>query len=130
ALSIRSRATDDSLNTGLASAPVVLTVTAAGCPCSLWNDAVTPANPAANDNNPINVGTRFTSDVDGTITALRFYKGAANTGVHTGHLYQADGTLLATQTFTNETASGWQQVALDTPVPILAHGQYVVSYYS
>ena len=28
--------------------------------------------------------------------AFRFYKGAANTGAHTGHLWSADGTLLAT----------------------------------
>jgi hypothetical protein len=55
---------------------------------------------------------------------------AANTGVHTGHLYQADGTLLATQTFTNESGSGWQQVTLDTPVAINPGIDYVVSYYS
>ena len=131
ALSIRSRATDDSLNTGVVSAPVSLTVTDGSCPCSLWNDTTLPTTAAVSDPpHQIEIGTRFKSDVDGTISALRFYKGAANTGVHTGHLWKADGTLLATQTFTSETASGWQQVALDTPVAITAGTQYVVSYFS
>ena len=49
---------------------------------------------------------RFTSDIDGTITALRFYKGAANTGTHVGHLWTANGTLLATATFTGEIGVG------------------------
>ena len=45
----------------------------------------------------------------GTITAIRFYKGPANTGPHVGHLWTNTGALLATITFSGETASGWQQ---------------------
>jgi hypothetical protein len=36
--------------------------------------------------------------------------------------------LLAQATFTDETASGWQTVALTQPVEIEANTQYVVSY--
>ena len=36
----------------------------------------------------------------------------------------------ARQTFTSETASGWQEAALSTPVPITAGTQYIVSNFS
>ena len=45
-------------------------------------------------------------------------------------LWSATGTLLATATFTNETASGWQQVNLSNPVMITAGTTYVVSYHT
>ena len=41
---------------------------------------------------------------------------------------ERQGTLLATATFTNETASGWQQVNLSSPVVVTAGTTYVVSY--
>ena len=47
-----------------------------------------------------------------------------------GNLWSGTGTLLATATFTNETASGWQQVTLPTPVPITANTTYVASYHT
>ena len=40
------------------------------------------------------------------------------------------GRLLATATFTNETASGWQQVNFATPVAITAGTTYVASYHT
>ena len=44
-----------------------------------------------------------------------------------GHVWNAGGKLLATVTFTNESASGWQQQALPTPVALPANTDYVVS---
>ena len=82
------------------------------------------------DNQPIEVGVKFRSEVAGWIKGIRFYKGAANTGTHVGHLWTADGTPLANATFTAETASGWQQVDFGTPVPIAADTTYIASYYS
>jgi hypothetical protein len=38
--------------------------------------------------------------------------------------------LLATATFTNETASGWQQVSFSNPVAITAGTTYVASYHT
>ena len=38
----------------------------------------------------------------GTITGVRFYKESDNTGTHTGSLWTAGGTLLATGTFSGE----------------------------
>jgi hypothetical protein len=51
-----------------------------------------------------------------------------NTGTHIGSLWTASGTQLATATFTNETASGWQQVDFASPVAITANTTYVASY--
>jgi len=114
--------------TGLASASIAGTADA--CPCSIWDDAATPASPYENDGQPIEVGVKFRSDTPGYVTGLRFYKGAANTGTHVGHLWSATGALLATATFVNETASGWQTVALATPIAIDADTTYVASYHS
>ena len=72
---------------------------------------------------------KFRSDVAGFITALRFYKALSSTGTHTGSLWTSSGTLLERVTFTNETASGWQQVTLPTPAAITANTVYVASYF-
>ena len=37
---------------------------------------------------------------------------------------------MATATFTGETASGWQQVTLASPVAVTANTTYVASYYA
>ncbi|HEY7116440.1 MAG TPA: DUF4082 domain-containing protein [Tepidisphaeraceae bacterium] len=99
-------------------------------PISIWNDSVTPTNTSFNDSQSVEVGVRFRADVDGSILALRFYKGAGNTGTHVGSLWTTDGTLIGRATFTDETASGWQQVKLDTPVDITAGTTYIVSYFA
>jgi hypothetical protein len=76
------------------------------------------------------VGVKFRSDTAGQITALRFYKGTANTGTHVGHLWTGTGTQLASVTFSGESASGWQQATLATPVAITAGTTYVASYFA
>jgi len=100
------------------------------CPCSLWTNSTVPGTVSANDPNQVELGVRFTSDVAGFITGIRFYKGSTNTGTHIGNLWSNTGTLLATATFSNETASGWQQVSFATPVAISANTPYVASYHT
>ncbi len=73
------------------------------------------------------MGMRFSPLVDGTITALRYYKAKNEPGSHIGRLWNAAGTQLAQATFTAETASGWQEVALATAVPVKAKEIYTVS---
>ena len=70
----------------------------------------TPTNVTENDPNAVDLGVKFQASTNGTIIGIRFYKGPQNTGTHTGDLWTTSGTLLASATFTNETASGWQQV--------------------
>ncbi|MGZ4387003.1 MAG: DUF4082 domain-containing protein, partial [Gaiellaceae bacterium] len=97
---------------------------------TIFSPAAVPAYPAITDVTPIEVGVKFSADSDGFVTALRFYKGVANTGTHVGHLWSASGQQLAEATFSGETASGWQQVQLAEPVAISAHTTYVASYWS
>jgi hypothetical protein len=78
----------------------------------------------------VELGIKFTADVNGLITGVRFYKGRRNTGTHTGTLWNSAGALLARATFTNETKSGWQQVNFATPVAITAGTVYVASYHT
>ena len=52
----------------------------------------------SNDSNAVEVGVRFRADQGGTITGVRFYKAAANTGTHVGNLWSSTGTLLASAT--------------------------------
>ena len=59
---------------------------------------------------------KFRSDVTGYVTGVRFYKGSQNTGTHTGELWSSTGQLLATATFSSESASGWQQLNFANPV--------------
>jgi uncharacterized protein DUF4082/Big-like domain-containing protein len=100
------------------------------CPCSLRTAAATPTVVDWPDPNPVELGVRFLANVAGSITALRFYKSPGSAGPHIGHLWTATGTLLATVTFANETASGWQQASLAAPVPINANTPYVASYFA
>jgi N,N-dimethylformamidase beta subunit-like, C-terminal/Domain of unknown function (DUF4082)/Concanavalin A-like lectin/glucanases superfamily/Bacterial Ig-like domain/Bacterial Ig domain len=97
---------------------------------SVWSTTTTPSIAAFNDSGPQELGFKFRSNADGSITGVRFYKGAGNTGTHVGHLWAADGTLLATATFASETGSGWQEVSFSSPVPITANTTYVASYYA
>lgn len=97
---------------------------------SIWSSSATPATAAASDTAAVEVGLKFRSDVAGTITGVRFYKGTTNTGTHVGHLWSSTGTQLGSVTFTGETASGWQQANFATPVAVTANTTYVISYYA
>lgn len=98
------------------------------CPCGLFDDATVPTLLQVSDNAMLTLGVRFSSSVAGTISGVRFYKNAGNTGTHTGALWTAGGTQLATATFTNETTSGWQSVNFGTPVAINPGTDYIASY--
>ncbi|SHF73951.1 Ig-like domain-containing protein [Geodermatophilus nigrescens] len=128
-LSVRARAVDDSARL---SAPVALdsSVGQRTCPCSIWPDSAVPGTPDSGDATPIEVGVRWQSQVAGYVTGIRFYKGVGNTGTHTGTLWTDDGRPLASGTFAGETATGWQTLALKTPVAVTAGTTYVVSYFA
>ena len=60
------------------------------CPCTIFTAASVPATASVNETQPLELGVKFRSDVAGQVTGVRFYKGAGNTGTHTGHLWSAD----------------------------------------
>ncbi len=97
---------------------------------SIWGNSAVPTKITDHDTAAVELGVKFKSDVGGQIVGIRFYKGSTNTGTHVGSLWDSNGQLLARATFTNETASGWQQVNFATPVAISANTVYVASYHT
>ena len=124
---IKTRAVDDSGNLETPGAGVTVNVS---CPCSIWGTNVTPPVSDSGEPQAVELGVKFRSSTYGSVSAIRFYKSAANTGTHIGSLWTTDGTRLAQAMFQNETASGWQTVTFDTPVPIMPNTTYVASYYA
>jgi uncharacterized protein DUF4082/HYDIN/CFA65/VesB family protein/immunoglobulin I-set domain protein len=109
---------------------VVFTPQPQVCPCTIWGSNAVPSSVDNGPDSPVEVGVKFTSSSNGTITGVRFYKSSANTGTHVGNLWSSTGALLASATFTNETGSGWQQMNFSSPVAITANTTYVASYHS
>jgi hypothetical protein len=97
---------------------------------SLWSNTTTPSTVDVGQAESLELGVKFTASTSGYITGIRFYKSAANTGTHTGSLWSSSGQRLATATFTNETASGWQTVTFATPIAVTAGTTYVASYFA
>ncbi len=120
------------LTMSVGAAAVAPTVAGADtpCPCSLWSSTTTPVAIDSGDPNAVELGVQFSSASSGFISGVRFYKSSANTGIHIGSLWSADGTLLAQATFTDETASGWQQVTFSQPVAVTAGTTYVAGYHT
>ena len=87
-----------------------------------------PTVAASGENDAVELGVSFTPSTAGSVTAIRFYKGAGNNGTHVGRLWSSNGTELAEVNFGNETASGWQTAQLSSPVSLQAGQLYVVSY--
>ncbi len=126
---IESRAVDDSgnLQTGPSIASAAKTVNVS-CPCSIWGQGYVPPAEVEAEKTSVNLGVKFTSEVAGEVTGLRYYKEAGATGTHVGSLWTSTGTLLAQATFSGESSSGWQTVTFSTPVAIAANTTYVASY--
>ncbi len=117
-------------NGGAGSANVSLAVDYPVTAQSLFFPSDTPATANSGDTSAVELGVKFQASTNGTITGIRFYKGSLNTGTHVGDLWSASGTLLATATFTNETASGWQEADFSSPVAVTAGTTYVASYHT
>lgn len=97
---------------------------------SIWPDSARPAIADAGSEGSLEIGVKFRSDVDGTITGVRFYKASGNTSAHTGTLWSSSGSKLASASFSGESGSGWQEVSFSNPVSINANTTYVVSYHT
>ena len=129
AATFQARAVDDSVNL---SPPVSssTTVGAPQCPCGVWPDTAVPGVPDTDDAGSIELGLKWRSSGAGYVRGVQFYKGAGNSGSHTGSLWSSTGERLATGTFENETATGWQTLTFPSPVAVQANTTYVVSYHT
>lgn len=109
---------------------VSLTVQAAPAGETLFTGSEGPTGGSFNDNTAMELGMKFVASSNGTISGIRYYKAVGDTSVHTGSIWRADGTLVATVTFTNESLSGWQTANFSTPLQITAGATYVASYHT
>ncbi len=82
------------------------------------------------DTNGVEVGTKFKVRTDGVASGMRFWKIKGAPAPHKGTLWSSTGKQLASATFSNETASGWQTANFDRAVTLKAGHGYVVSYYA
>ncbi len=103
---------------------------APGDPVSLWSNQVTPAVINMGDPQSLELGLKFRTTTTGDVTGVKFYKSSGNLGEHIGNLWDTNGNNLATVTFTDESASGWQTATFEYPVRIAADTTYVVSYFA
>jgi hypothetical protein len=101
-----------------------------GVSTTLFSSTSVPAQQNITDATALQLGVVFQSSKAGKITAIRFYKCPEDTGTHVGTLWSSSGILLASATFSGETASGWQQVKLASPVSISAGVNYIAGYHS
>jgi hypothetical protein len=117
---------------GIDSSPIVTAAYTLIAPGSTHR--VFSTNPGASENfhgTAREYGLKFRPLVDGTITAIRFFRTNNDTvTTRTGRLWTSNGTPLASAVFSSPNASGWQQVTLATPVAVTAGTTYVVSVNS
>ena len=98
---------------------------------SLFGNTV-PVTEAVKNNTPMTLGVKFWSNEAGTISAIRFYRGAVSPEGYVAGLYSASGTLLGEVTLAHESGPvpGWQTAVFAEAVPISANKTYVASYYT
>ena len=119
------KVTDSGSPVQTATQAVSISITAVGSTqYTIWPTTAVPSIADAGADSSVEVGLAFRSDNNGYITGIRFYKGTGNVGTHIANLWSSAGALLASATFTNETASGWQQVTFSSPVAITAGTTY------
>jgi hypothetical protein len=109
--------------------------TTGACPCSLFSTVLTPASmgnstqDGRSGTGPFSyeLGVKFTVDQLLTLVAVRFYKDPLETGLHTAKIWTAGGTQIASTDFASESASGWQQQQLSSPITLQPGTTYMVS---
>ena len=92
----------------------------------------TPADAASSDPKAITLGVKFWSTQAGTVSGIRFYRGAASAGGYTVRLYTASGTILGQATLPQDTCNlpCWEEADFASPIPIAANTTYIAAYYT
>jgi hypothetical protein len=96
---------------------------------SIFGNAV--PNNAVSSKNAVTLGVKFWSSQSGTVSAIRFYRAAANSSGYVANLYTAGGTLLASAMLSRDTCSVpcWEVANFANPISISANTSYVAAYY-
>jgi hypothetical protein len=86
------------------------------------------AVPTTQEEQPVELGLRFTSKTDGMLSAVRFLRAQNDSSSHPVTVWSVHGGKKLATAVSSATLTGWQQVALPAPVSIKAGEEYVVSY--
>ena len=89
-----------------------------------------PNNYNSSSVSALELGIKVSTSIAGDISSVRFYKEPESSAAHEAHVWDPAGNLLATQPFTSESASGWQEVQLSTPIRMAANSTFIVSVFS
>ncbi|RAN76510.1 hypothetical protein B5P43_23215, partial [Bacillus sp. SRB_336] len=114
--------------------PAIVVSTLAGTPAtaasvSVFANAV-PRTPIDQDRASVELGAKFSASVDGTISAIRYYKVQSGKASNVATLWDATGNALSRARLASATTAGpgWETVTLKTPINISAGRTYTASY--
>jgi hypothetical protein len=98
---------------------------------NIFGDSV-PQTPVDPDTQAVTLGIKFWSSQAGTISGIRFYRGAENSGGYTVMLFTARGSLLASSRTSKDTCAVpcWEQVDFASPLSLAANTTYIAAYYA
>jgi hypothetical protein len=84
------------------------------------------------DNRPVELGIKFRPDVDGSVSAVRFFRAVPINSGYSVHIWSATGELLGTGVAIEgqQPTPGWQTVQVYPPVALKTGVTYVASYYA
>ncbi len=103
-----------------------------GTGSNVFDSIDAPTTTETTDQSDYELGMRFTANAAGTITELRYFRGAADandTDTRVLNLWDAAGGLLGSVTISSTAGeSGWQIGTLTAPIAIEAGATYTVSY--
>ena len=95
---------------------------------TVFSAGMTPKTASTADPNAAELGVRFSASQAITVSGIRFYRGAQNTGKHVGHIWTRSGKVLRTVTFPRTTSVGWVEAKLAKPLHVKAGEQLIASY--
>jgi Domain of unknown function (DUF4082) len=100
-------------------------------PVNIFGNAV-PANAVEADYSAVTLGVKFWSSQAGTISAIRFYRGATSPSGYVARLYSAAGQRLGSVALATESGPvpGWQTAVFPAPISISVNTSYVAAYYT
>jgi hypothetical protein len=102
---------------------------------SFFAPGTVPTTTSSGDPAIYTLGMRFHALAACNVLALKYFKVATDSGSgHIGLLYGAPNTLMVQKNYDESAAgwaasAGWQMVELDTPIPLTAGADYIVSVY-
>jgi hypothetical protein len=98
---------------------------------SVFGNAV-PNNPVEADQSALTLGVKFWSTTAGSVSAIKFYRGATSPQGYIATLYSATGTVLGSVQMSQEAGPvpGWQVAQFASPISISPNTSYVAAYYA